>query len=229
MRGFMRAQFSNALLSVAIAVVATSSNAYASPVGDRAHYDLDRSASRTTSMILSGKVDVSVDAYVPDHKSGAAYESSMTYDFNVQMVGRKTGTEKVMVPADYFSPEFMANLRANGSYVGPDFKVRHEGYVDARNMDGNFYPHCDKILIYDVKTYGIDNELSGLFKIARDLVSMAAQSLLGTRSDDVEDLKVRAAIFAGVPVLGAVKLDVSGIVSGMNVKAGGDFKAGADE
>ncbi len=228
MRGFTLAQFSTGLMSVVFVAVAASSNVYASPVGDKAHYDLDRNSSRTTSMILSGKVDVSVDAYIPGHKDGAAYESSMTYDFNVQMVGRKSGTQKVNVPADYFSPEFMANLRANGSYIGPDFKIQHEGFVDARTMDGNLYPHCDKILIYDMKTYGTDSQLGGLFTIAQDLIAMAAQSQLGTRAD-VEDLRVRAAIFAGVPVLGAVKLDVSGIVSGFNFKAGGDFKAGTDE
>lgn len=216
------------ILAGAVATLVSATAALASPVGDRAHYDLDRNPSRTSSMIMSGKVDVTVDAYVPGHKSGPAYESSLAYDFNVQMVGRKQGSQKVMVPAEYFSPEFMKNLRASGSFIGPDFKVRHEGYVDARTMDGNFYPHCDKILIYDVKTYSAESQLGGLFTVARDMLSMAAESRLGTRQD-VENLQVRAAIFEGVPVLGAVKLDVSGIVSGFNVKAGGDYKAGADE
>ncbi len=224
----MRAQFSNIVRSVAFAVAMVSTSLQASPVGEVAHYDLDRSSARTTSMILSGKVDVSVDAYVPGHKSGPAYESSMTYDFNIQMVGRKTGTNKVMVPAEYFTPEFMQSLRTNGSYVGADFKVRHEGYVDARNMDGNFYPHCDKILIYDVKTSALQGGFSGMFNLAHDLIAMAAKSEIGTE-EDVEDLQIRAAIFAGVPVLGAVKLDVSGIVSGFSFKAGADIKTAADE
>jgi len=221
----MRFDASRTIFSLAVAALVSAQVAFASPVGDRAHYDLDRNPSRTSSMIMSGKVDVTVDAYVPGHKSGPAYESSMAYDFNVQMVGRKQGSQKVMVPAEYFSPEFMKNLRANGSFIGPDFKVRHEGFVDARTMDGNFYPHCDKILIYDVKTFSAEG---GLFSVARDILSMAAESRLGTRQD-VENLQVRAAIYEGVPVLGAVKLDVSGIVSGFNVKAGGDFKAGAGE
>ncbi|MEY4630976.1 MAG: hypothetical protein RIQ81_1096 [Pseudomonadota bacterium] len=226
----MRAQ----ILNVAATVLFSSSIAFTgmalaqSPVGERAHYDLDRNPARTTSMIRSGVVDVSVDAYVPGYKNGPSFESSLNYDFNIQMVGRKTGTEKVMVPAEYFSPEFMENLRATGSYTGPDFKIRHEGFLDARTIDGNLYPHCDNILIYDVNTFAANSELSAIFRIANDLITSAAQAALGVRGD-VENLQVRAAIYEGVPVLGAVKLDVSGIVSGFSFKAGGDYKVGANE
>jgi hypothetical protein len=229
----MKAHFLPAVFGLAMACfLAFSGTSLAeSPVGDRALYELDRNSSRTTSMITSGKVDVSVDAYVPGYKNGPAFESSVNYDFNIQLVGRKTGSEKIMVPAEYFSPEFMENLRTNGSYVGPDFKIRHEGYVDARTLDGNFYPHCDKILIYDVQTASPasgNSDLAGLFRIAGDLISAAAQATLGVRSD-IENLQVRAALYQGVPVLGAVKLDVSGIVSGFSFKAGGDYKATLDE
>lgn len=226
----MRVQFLNVAATVLFSsflAIAGAARAQ-SPVGEQAHYDLDRNPARTTSMIRSGVLDVSVDAYVPGYKNGPAFESSLTYDFNVQMVGRKTGTEKVMVPAEYFSSEFMENLRANGSYTGPDFKIRHDGYVDARTLDGNLYPHCDNILIYDINTVAASGELAGLFRIARDLIASAAQSALGVR-EDVENLQVRAAIYPGVPVLGAVKLDVSGVVSGFNIKAGGDYKVGASE
>ncbi len=67
-----------------------------------------------------------------------------------------------------------------------------------------------------------------MFNLAHDLIAMAAKSEIGTE-EDVEDLQIRAAIFAGVPVLGAVKLDVSGIVSGFSFKAGADIKTAADE
>lgn len=203
-----------------------------SPVGDFAHYDLDRNPSRTTSMIMAGKFDVTVDAYIPDHQDGPSYESSLEYDFNVQMVGRKKGSEKMMVPADYFEPDFLQNLRDTGRYDGAGFKVRHEGYMDARNMDGSLYSHCDKILIYDIETTAMQcsvaGEAAGFINIARDLIRMAAQSQLGV-TGDVEDLQVRAAIYPGVPVLGAVKLDVSGIVSGFRFKAGADYKAGFED
>lgn len=227
----MKLQLTGNLMRFAAAVISvvglTSVASAQSPVGDFAHYDLDRNPARTTSMILAGKFDVTVDAYVPDHADGPAYETSLEYDFNVQMVGRKKGAEKMMVPADYFEPDFLQNLRDTGRYDGAGFKVRHEGYVDARTIDGTLYANCDKILIYDIQTAAMQSSMANgagrFLAVARDLIAMAARSQLGV-SGDVQDLQVRAAIYPGVPVLGAVKLDISGIVSGFRFKAGADYK-----
>ena len=92
----------------------------------------------------------------------------------------------------------------------------HEGFADTRTLDGTTYTHCDKILIYDVKI----PEVRELEKI----LNLAAGVGPNDKAAPVENLQIRGLIFAGTPVLSAVKLDLSGVTHGMNVKAGFDFK-----
>jgi hypothetical protein len=189
------------------------------PVGESADYKVDRNSARTSSMILSGSMTATVTQYMPDHPDGPAYEGKLDYLFKIQFMGNQEGTEYVNTPEEYFTPEFIARLRTDGTYESPQFKIRHQGYADARNLDGGFYPHCDKILIYDIK----QEESAGFAALAK--------SLLGTRPNDpspddsIENLEIVAHVYQGVPVLGAVKLDVKGVYNGMNVKAGADYEA----
>jgi hypothetical protein len=111
----------------------------------------------------------------------------------------------------------MSNLRQNGTYETPDYKMRHEGYADVRNLDGSVYPNCDKILIYDVK-------IPDKHKLEQIIYGAAGLNPTAMGNPPVEDLQIRAHIYAGVPVLSAVKLDLSGVVQGMPAKAGFDYK-----
>ena len=80
-------------------------------------------------------------------------------------------------------------------------------------MNGTTYENCDKILIYDVNT-----------ETAPDFV----QLLLGydnlSTEGEIENLEIRAHVYEGIPVLGAVKIDVEGDTSGMHVFAGADLR-----
>lgn len=187
------------------------------PVGESANYQLDKNGSRTTGMIQSGSALATVTEFLPDHENGPSYNVSLDYDFVVQFYGRQKGTTKWEFAKEFFEEEFIVNLRARGSYETPDYKIRHEGYADARNMDGSVYPHCDKILIYDVK-------IPEPSEVAKILYSSVGIDPKIANKPPIEDLKIKAHLYAGVPVLGAVKLDLSGIVQGMNAKAGFDFK-----
>ena len=132
-------------------------------------------------------------------------------------MGPYKGTKETQIEKEYFSEEFLENLRKTGHYEGQYFKADHLGYADAKNLDGKFYPHCDKILLYDLKepaTVNFFNELLGTL----------ADPEISDR-EDIQDVKVLAHVYVGVPVLGAVKVDVSGIYQGMAVKAGGDYMA----
>lgn len=187
------------------------------PLGERASYQLDRNSSRTTQMIQAGTAIATVAQFLPDHQRGPSYEVQLEYDMTVQMYGRHRGTTKWAFSREFFDEEFMRRLRETGTYETPDYKIRHEGFADARNGDGGAYPHCDKILIYDVKVpqaLGLEPLFAAMAGIDPDMPG----------NPRIEDLKIRAHVFSGVPVLGAVKLDLSGIVEGMSVKAGFDFK-----
>ena len=209
-------------VAIAGIVLLTTSFAHVSaasrdPLGERAPYQLDKSRARTTSMIESGSADAVVTEYLPNHERGPSYNVDLNYDFVVQFYGHQKGTSKWAFSKEFFEPGFMENLRATGSYVTPDYKIRHEGYADAQNKDGVLYPHCDVILIYDVVIPEGKNAISSILEAA------AGMNPNAKGNPQIEDLKIRAHIFAATPVLGAVKLDLSGVTQGMNVKAGFDY------
>ncbi len=201
------------LFAFTVASVATAQAR--DPVGERADYVLDRAASRTSSMVVEGALTAHVDSF---DEGAAAYNSSIDYAFKIRFLGWQRGTQGLAVDAAYFTPEFMVALRESGEYRGEKFDVRWLGYVNARTMEGGNYPHCDEILIYN-----IDQGFEGSFaQIARNLIANAAGA---QPTDTIDDLTIRAAIFQGVPVLGAVKLDITGKYNGTNIKAGADYDA----
>jgi hypothetical protein len=72
-------------------------------------------------------------------------------------------------------------------------------------------------LIYDVK-------IPDKHKLEQIIYGAAGFNPTAMGNPPVEDLQIRAHIYAGVPVLSAVKLDLSGVVQGMPAKAGFDYK-----
>ena len=181
-------------------------------LGQTADYLLDKDPARTSSMISSGTVKAVVNQFVENSTSKGAYEIALNYTFNIVMLGKYEGVEKELVDREYFQEDFMINLRKEGHYEGESFKAIHQGFADAKNMDGKTYPHCDKVLLYDLKQ-------PEMLALARSLFS----EILGVNRDSIEDLKAVVHFYAGLPVLGGAKIDVSGTYSGQKIKAGGDF------
>jgi hypothetical protein len=198
---------------VAISLCSGAAAAYdRNPVGERADYELDRSAARTSSLIQDGTLSLYITQHLPDQQGGAAYETKLDYDFRLRYAGRQQGTKGMAVPFQFFTPEFMAELRRTGHYESASFKVDHLGYADARNLDGHLYENCDKIRIYDIE------DLDAPF------VQVAVGLLEAAVAAPIDDFVIVAHIKEGEPVLGAVKLDIAGKYSGLNVKAGADFR-----
>ncbi len=187
------------------------------PVGEKANYQLDKNGNRTTSLVSAGSAKASVTEFIPDHEQGPSYNVNLDYDITVQFYGRQTGTAKWAFVEEFFDPNFMVRLRETGTYETPDYKIRHEGFADARNLDGSVYPRCDKVLIYDVK-------IPDRHKLEQIIYGAAGLNPTAMGNPPVENLEIRAHIYAGVPVLSAVKLDLSGVVQGMPAKAGFDYK-----
>jgi hypothetical protein len=197
----MLSRLCQAFAALALAITATSS-AFAddrNPIGERANYVLDHSSSRTSSMILDGTMTSVVNGASGD---GTGYVVQLDYRMKLRLLGTKSGSKSMAVDTAFFTPEFLVQLRNQGSYVGAHFKVQWLGYEDATTSDGRFYQACDKVRIYDIDT--------------------AAPFSFG---DDIDDMQIKADIYYGVPVLGAVKLDVSGKYAGQNVKMGVDYRA----
>lgn len=186
------------------------------PIGDVADYKVDRASARTSNMIQSGIMKAVVNAYQPDHADGPSYNVQIDYTFRIQFLGTRSGSKAVTVPEIYFTPEFMENLRVNGEYISDSFKVQHLGYADARNLDGGVYTNCDKIKIYDVQTVN-----NGLVRMA-DEILRSSEGVETTA--DFEDVVITAHVKEGLPVLGAAKIDISGLYDGVRVKAGADYQ-----
>ena len=193
-------------------VLATTAWAQRNPVGEKAHYQIDTNRARTSGVVRNGTVDATVES-----ESETGFSVKIDYDINVVLQGRQQGSQALEVPKDFFTPAFLIGLRERGTYVSEQFKVKHEGYADAANMDGHRYAHCDKLKIYDIKTEQ-DFWAVELLAAAGD-----AQSYSGDAPSPIQDLIINVMVFEGVPVLGGVKIDMAGKYNGMNVKVGADY------
>jgi hypothetical protein len=189
------------------------------PSGERAYYKLDRSGSRTSSMITEGHMV----AKVAEHFSGSSsFQVDIDYKLKIQVLGNQTGTESISVPSEYFSEEFLEELRENGRYESSKFKVKHQGFADATTINGEHYDECDKLFIYDIDSKAMPF-FRNLFKqlAVQDLYE---KGMLTSIDSEIQDLQITALVKYGLPVLGAVKIDMKGKYEGMNIKAGADFR-----
>ncbi|MEZ4741252.1 MAG: hypothetical protein R3B45_02205 [Bdellovibrionota bacterium] len=191
-----------------------STAAFSDPVNEYANYKVDNARNRTSSMIKRGTVRTEVLGFNPEGENGPVYNTNIEYDVTIQLAGRQQGEEVAEIPEEFFSPDFIEKLRQEGEIHYPQFKIRHLGYADATNMDGTSYPNCDKVFIYD-----IDMQQASALKFFQQITGKA----LATPADEVEDVEVTALITESLPVLGAAKIDISGVARGYDFKVGFDY------
>lgn len=185
------------------------------PLGEKAHYKLVTKSPRTTRMIRSGQLDAEVVSFKPDALGGPAYETKMTYNFKILFMGTHQGVSSTLVPQDYYGPEFMIRLREDGLIETPSFKIQHLGYENAMNSDGNFYINCDKVLLYDIDQTQPTGLLDPFIQLFKSL----------SKQEDIQDMKINALVYPGIPVLSAARLDISGVNGGRKFKTGFDYVA----
>lgn len=196
----------------------------ASPtVGETAHYKLDRSRNRTTSLIQSGTFTLKVDEHLPQHPEGEAFKVLYNYKLSIMFGGDQNGSGETTVLAQYFTQEFLDKVKKDEVVTTDQFKVRYLGTENVSTKNET-YANCDIIQIYDIKTQQLDPML------AKMLLEAANQSLAeddpSMQMNELKDVKVKAAVKTGkVPVFGAAKIDISAIARGMNVRAGFDYEA----
>lgn len=184
------------------------------PLGEEANYRIDKNAKRTSSMIQKGTALATVPEYLEKTPNGPSFRVDLAYDFDLGFWGKYNGTQSTVIEEEFFRESFLEEIRQKGSYQGKYFNAKHNGYADAKNLDGKFYPHCDLLLLTDLK------KPEDLW-----LVQDGFTSPLKRRRGELKDMKLLLHISAEVPVLWAAKLDLSGNYQGMPVKAGGDYIA----
>ncbi len=203
-------------LSVLLAFSSTLAFAH-DRVGEKAVYKLDRSRNRTTALIQSGVVDMSIKEHIPDHAQGDSLKVSYNYNLSIMFSGQEKGSGDLILLSQYFTPEFLEKVRS-GEMVSTDhFKIKYLGSEDV-TIKGKTYTQCDLVQIYDVNLPKLNDDPT-MVKLLAALTSSSTQNLA-----DVEQLAIKAAIKHGeIPVLGAVKIDVDAVVRGMKVRAGFDY------
>ena len=194
------------------------------PIGEQAPYRVDTRGDRTSSMVKSGTMSTRV-AGPSESENVEGYNVELGYNIDVSWVGRQQGTEKVDIAAEFFTQEFLEDLRRRGTYESPEFKIKHQGIATVTNMDGRTYVGCHKLLFYDIdakKNSKSSQLFASLFRA--EALKQSPNGPTDAVVSDIEDLKILAHVKYGEPVLGAVKLDVSGTYKGMFLKLGGDYQ-----
>jgi hypothetical protein len=189
------------------------------PLGESAPYELDKGNGRTSAMVISGQSSATVDSYFEDSPIGPGYSVLLSYDFQAYVQGRVQGDMRFNFPESFFTPQFMIDFRRTKYFETPDYKMRHEGRGDAKTLNGQFYRECDIVFTYDIKDPTFLASLRQLLAAAAG-IDLRSEIFLSAKIDDV---KIRSYVHPSVPALGAAKVDITGKVNGISVKAGLDF------
>ena len=211
------------LSALSIATVSFGKN----PVGENARYKLDRSRSRTSSIIMSGNFQAEVTDYLPEGEKGPSYNNFYQYDLSLRILGRQKGDGNFELIKDVYGPEFINKVKTEEEVTTDQFKARYLGQEDVTTSDGSSYPACDFIAIYDIDL----SQINGLRELVHNL--FVANSLLegddsmrkpiGGGTGDLQNLVIKIAVHPDVPVLGGAKIDLSGVYQNVSFKAGFDY------
>jgi hypothetical protein len=209
-----------ALIAAANVMVGSAFAEGRDPIGEDAYYQLDKNSQRTSNMIKDGYFTTQVSG-VSENAASPSFDVNLVYHFDIAFMGVQEGTRDVVIEQKYFTEAFLQEIRLSGQYETADFKVKHMGYASVVNLDRTRYENCDKLLFYDIKTTSTN-------PVAQLLLAVAEANLISRGGNigpdpEIENLKILTHVKYGIPVLGAVKIDMSGVVQGMNVKAGGDY------
>lgn len=217
------------LSTMSLANVGSSTAALAdrSPLGQTTFLRIDTSGSRTSSMVRSGSLDRTVTTEDRSNPADPHFIVKNHCKVSILFMGNREGTVMSQVRGFLFTAEFLNRLRAGEIYETPDLKIRHLGYKDARNSDGRTYAHADEIFIYDVNSngdaggFGLNCLSASLLQAAQAQVQSLGQPVNALAG--IENLQIKVLMHADAPVLGEVKLDMTGIYDGNSVKMGGDY------
>ncbi len=170
------------------------------PVGEKANFVLVKG--RSDGIIDSGSIKSQV--LISQSKPDTEFNVSLSYFFQTHFSGDRRGTMVIPLKKEFFAPEFLENLRKTGKYEDDRFKAEYLGTLNKFTTlagKGTTYENVDEIRLYD-----IDSSLSPNQKF--------------------EDMEIHALVKEGIPVLGAISLDIKGTDTdglSIRVRVGTDY------
>ena len=197
------------------------------PLGQSAYLKIDTSGSRTSGMVRSGELHRTVLGEDRSNPADLGFSVKNHCKVSILFMGTKEGEVVSHVSGTIFSAQFLEDLRAGQIYSTPELKIKHNGYKDARNMDGHQYLHADELYIYDIDTnsdaggFGLSCLSNAMLAAAQ--VQAKARGEVVDLAQGIEDLKITVLLHHDAPVIGEAKLDMTGLYNGSSVKLGGDY------
>jgi len=181
-----------------------------SPVGQAASYEVDtKTPGRTSSAVQDGTVTVKVTG---QDASNGAYVTQITYSLDVTLLGHQQGSQNVDIPADFYGSQFLSQLVANGSYSTSYFTATYEGLANATTLDGHTYTGCYKVLLNNFQAPSTLQAMTDSFV-----------GFTGGGASSISNLQATVLIQPGIPVLGAVTIDLSFSAGTQAFKVGADY------
>lgn len=175
-----------------------------------AHYKIVKDSRRTSSFVTSGTF-TAWSGKVPQ----GDIPTHLKYKLKVKFYGEFSGVQSMVIPSEYFTEAFLVQLRKTRYFEGPNFKVKHVGFKDAKDYQGKLYKNCDQLYFYDIET------------VSRHYYRAPSNSRTPNRvfriKSQLKDPKILASVKFGLPVIGAVSLDVTGSFMSVATKVGADL------
>lgn len=191
---------------------AVSAGLFADLVGQEAAYTVNND--RSSWLIEGGSGQAKVTELRNDPKIGQAYVVTIDYEVDILFHGSEKGNIGLLVPEQMFSQQFYQDLKQDKTIAMGVFTVEYQGTSNVSDADGNEYDQCTDARVYDIDP--------SLYPIGRPAVNVLWHKRENVTS--VENIELNVSIHHSVPVLGAVQIDVSGDIHGMDFTLGLDYK-----
>ena len=185
------------LTATLLVLAATAGYLTGDPLHQKACYKLDRDPARTTQQLTGGHGEVTVDELTTAADGSKQYTVALRYNFDVALFGWQQGTMSFHVPAAYFTPAMLPQLRAGHALETPGFDLAWVDQGTVTTLDGVTATNADRVHVSNLVPLDPDTNFS--------------------------DLDMLAYLVTGVPSLGAIKIDMTGKMYGFPFKAGIDY------
>lgn len=135
------------------------------------NYKLNRSRARTSSVIQSGKIKLSVLEAIEHSEHGRVYPVKLDVKITV-WYSDKEESSSFYLPESYYTNAFWSELKENDYAQLPDFKMKHIKAISSE---------CDQVLIFDFERANnnvlLNNEAEIKSEVCRGLEGIGARYL----------------------------------------------------
>ncbi len=168
-------------------------------VSEKATYELSGLRKRTSWFIDSGTAEVVVE----ENGDGTGYIATFQFDFESSFsIIPSTGTMRMDVPAEYFQDDFIDTQLADGEiFESEAFKAKLVEDSSGKKHLCQGLEDCVLFKVYDINA---DFDLGG------DDAEVQSLSFVASRVEGLPALKIRS-------------FDLSGKISGLAIRVGGDI------